>query len=245
MTATLSTETLSAAAADSLSWLSDHGFRYFKSHGHFRRKNRNGFSYIHINSVTHNRAAYHLAFYLGVQITEVESWVLRLMGDTRKVSHCDRTIWNYTANIGPASHHWQFPIPGTWTLDTLQEFPGLASEISDFVRDVALPFVEEHQEPLAVRRTMLETPGHATNIWPYRPILAIDCLYSLPEQTEADIALLDRRYERYAPRPRQEFEEFVSAIRKARNVEPCASPNGGSPTPRGNSGITEGPPSVS
>src|SRR5678815_3961879 len=100
MTATLTTESLSAAAAESLSWLSDHGFRYFKSYGHFRRKNKNGFSYVTINSVTHNRIAYHLAFYLGVQVTEVEAWILRLMGESRQVSHHDRTIWNYTVNIG-------------------------------------------------------------------------------------------------------------------------------------------------
>lgn len=244
MTATLTTETLSAAAAESLSWLGDQGFRYFKSYDYFRRKNKNGFSYITINSVTHNRIAYHLAFYLGVQITEVESWLLRLMGDPRKVSHHDRTIWNYTVNIGPTSPHWKFPIRGTWTLGGIEEFTSLASEISGFVRDLALPFVDGHQDPLALRRTLIEAPGHATNIWPYRPILAIDRLYGSPEQTEADIALLDRRYQRFAPLPRQKFDQFVSLIRKTGTVDPDDSPNGGPAASLGSSTVTEGPPSV-
>jgi hypothetical protein len=218
ITAALTTQSLSAAAVQSLSWLTEHGFRYYKSYDHFRRKHKNGFSYITINSVTHNRAAYHLAFYLGVQITEVEDWVLKLVGQTRAVSHHDRTIWNYTVNIGPSSPHWQFPIRGTWTLTALEEFDGISPEVCTFVRDLALPFLDENQDALALRRTLLESPGHATNIWPYRQILAIDCLYGSRGQTEADIAHLEKRYERYAPMPRKEFEEFVSAVRKGANL---------------------------
>ena len=223
MTTALTTESLSTATAESLGWLSDYGFRYFRSYGHFRRKNKNGFSYITINSVSHNRAAYHLAFYLGVQITEVESWLLNLLGDARAVNHHDRTIWNYTVNIGPTSPHWRHPIRGTWTLTTLEEFEQLSAEISKFVRDLALPFVDEHQDPAALRRTLIETPGRATNIWPYRPILAIDCLYGSAMQTEADIALLDKRYERYAAWPRQEFEQFVSIVRRAMELKASVS----------------------
>jgi hypothetical protein len=152
------------------------------------------------------------------------------MGDTRKVSHHDQTIWNYTVNIGPTSPHWQFPIRGTWTLGTLEEFDGVSMEISRFVQELALPFLDEHQDPLALRRTLVETPGHATNIWPYRQILAIDRLYGSLAQTESDIALLDRRYARYAQKPRQEFDEFVSAIRKTTNVEPAAAPNSRPPS---------------
>src|SRR5206468_8095946 len=85
-------------------------------------------------------------------------------------------------------------IRGTWTLNALKEFHSLATEISGFVRNLALPLVDVHQDPLALRRTLIDTPGHDTSIWPYRSILAIDCLYGSPEQTEADIALLDRRY---------------------------------------------------
>jgi hypothetical protein len=231
MSATLTTESLSAAAAESLSWLSDHGFRYLKSYHHFRRKNTNGFSYITIDSVTHNRIAYHLAFFLGVQITEVESWVLSLMRETRKVSHYDRTILNYTFNIGPSSPHWQFRIRGDWTLGALEEFSEHSPQISRFVRELALPFVLEHQDPGVLRRTLIETPGHATNsLWPYRQILAIDCLYGSPEQTHSDIALLERRYQRYAPERRQEFDQFVSAVRKAMSVEQDAAPNSRQPS---------------
>ena len=216
---TLTTEGLSTVTADELEWLTKHGYRFFRSHGHFRRKNQNGFSYIAINSVTHSRSAYYLAFYVGVQITEVESWLLRLMGNPRPISHDDRTIWNYTANIGPTSSTWRHPVPGTWTLTTLEGLKRLSGEISEFIREIALPFADAHQDPEILRRTMIETPGRATNIWPYRSILAIDRLYGSPAQTEEDIAILEKRYERYAPKPRQEFEHFVSAVRKEMQQE--------------------------
>jgi hypothetical protein len=218
MNAALTTQNLSAVTAESLAWLDEYGFRYFKSYEHFRRKNKNGFSSIAINSVTHNRVAYHLAFYLGVQITEVEAWILKLMGQTRETNHYDRTIWNYTVNIGQTSPHWQFPIRGTWTLESMEEFAGITNEVSQFIKELAIPFVDQHQDPLALRRTLIENSGHATNPWPYRQILAIDCLYGSSEQIQTDIALLDKRYERYAPRPRQEFDEFVLAVRKAKNL---------------------------
>lgn len=209
----LSTESLTDVTAARLTWLVDHGFKYFKSYNHFRRKNNNGYSYVHINSVTHNRTAYHLAFYLGVQITDVETCILELMGDTRNIDHYDRTIWNYTVNIGPSSPHWSYPIQGRWTLGSLDEFDGLKAEVNAFVRDLSLPFVTEHQNPVLIRRTLIESPGHASNIWPYRSILAIDYLIGSASQLEEDIAILDKRYEHYAAGPREEFDDFVKRVR--------------------------------
>jgi hypothetical protein len=186
----------------------------------FPSEDDNGFSYITINTVTHDRTNYHLAFNIGVQITEVETWVLRLLGQTRDVTHYDRSIWNYTVNIGPTSPHWQFPIRGSWTITSLAEFPRFVAEVSGFVKDLALPFVDEHRDPSAIRRTLIDSPGHATNIWPYRPLLAIDCLYGSLEQTEADLGLLEQRYACLAPRPRKEFDEFVAALRKVSDSVP-------------------------
>ena len=159
MTEMLTTKSLSESVADSLSWLNGYDFRYLKSYEQFCRKNSNGFSYIRINSVTNNRINYYLAFYLGVQITEVESWLLNLEGRTRKVNHNDCTIWNYTVNIGPDNHRWKSPLRGTWTLNSHEELDNLSIEISSFIRDIALPFVRDHQDPYAVRRTLIETPG--------------------------------------------------------------------------------------
>ncbi len=106
------------------------------------------------------------------------------------------------------------PIQGTWSVTTMEEFRELGAEVSGFVRDLAVPFVDEHRDPLAIRRTLIETPGHATNIWPYRPLLAIDCLYGSPEQTASDVSLLEQRYAHFAPHPRKEFDDFVAAVRK-------------------------------
>ena len=229
MSADLNTKSLTAAVAESLAWLSDVGFRYSKSKKDFGRRNDNGFSYIAVNVVTHNRIDYDLAFYLGVQITEVEAWLLKLTGDTRPLSRHDLTIWNYTVNIGPSSPHWRFPIRGIWSVSKLEGFNSISKEVNRFIRELAIPFVDEQRDPLVLRRTLIETPGHATNIWPYQQILAIDCLYGSPEQLQADFALLDRRYESYSPGPRQEFDKFVATVKKATNGEQAAAPNAAPP----------------
>jgi hypothetical protein len=207
---TLTTESLTEEAAASLGWLSQHGFKYFKSFQHFRKTNENGFSYIHLNAVTHNRSAYHLAFYLGVQITAVEKAILDIRCESRKISHHDRTIWNYTVNIGPESHGWRYPISGTWTGYSSDDFKSAAPEMSRFVSDLGLPFVTENSDPAKLRTLLIEKPGHATHIYPYRSILAVDHLFGTDQQLKDDIALLDRRYAGFGPYPRKEFDEFVA-----------------------------------
>src|SRR5678815_407891 len=220
MPAALTTENLSIAASEALSWLTDHGFRYFKSFDHFRRKNDNGVAYSTINAVTHNRQNYHLAFYLGVRITEIEAWLHQIQGLSPKIGHYDRSIWNYTVNIGPGSPHWNSPICGTWTLRDLSEFSIVSSEVCDFIRDLALPFVTAHGDPITLRGTLVDQPGHAQNLYPYQQILAIDHLYGSFEQSEADIAMLAERYRRYAAEPRAQFHEFVRLFRtQTKNVE--------------------------
>ncbi|MBP7371287.1 MAG: hypothetical protein KA923_00500, partial [Opitutaceae bacterium] len=200
--------------AASLGWLSEHGFRYFKSLQHYRKSNPNGFSYIHLNTVTHNRTAYHLAFYLGVQITEVEKAILEIRGESRKLTHYDRTIWNYTVNIGPESSNWKYPTAGTWTGLAPEDFESAAPEISKFISELGLPYVTENAEPRELRRRLIEEPRHATHLFPYRSILAIDALYGTEAQLSEDIALLDQRYAKYAPNPRKDFDQFVEAVRE-------------------------------
>jgi len=65
----------------------------------------------------------------------------------------------------------------------------------------------------------METPGHATNIWPYRQILTIDYMLSGPEAVETDISMLNERYARYAVHPRKEYDDFVEKMRKQMTVE--------------------------
>ena len=208
----MTTESLTEEAVASLGWLSQHGFKYFKSFQHFRKTNENGFSYIQLNAVTHNRNAYHLAFYIGVQITEVEKVILDIRGESRKISHYDRTIWNYTVNIGPESQNWRFQIPGTWTGYSSVDFVTLFPEISRFITDLGLPFVTENSDPAKLRKLLIDEPRHSTHGYPYRSILAIDHLFGTDQQLKEDIALLDRRYAGYGPYPRREFDEFVAQI---------------------------------
>jgi hypothetical protein len=141
------------------------------------------------------------------------------MGDNRRITHYDRTIWNYTVNIGPSSPHWPSPKPGQWALNSVDEFEDLRTEMSTFVRDIGLPFVTEHQDMATIRQTLLESPGHATNIWPYRSILAIDCLTATTTQLKADIAILDKWYEQSGSGPKKEYDDFIIRVRDKVNFD--------------------------
>jgi hypothetical protein len=209
----LTTQSLAAAVADDLGWLADEGFKYYKSFNHFSRKHEDGFSYIAINAVTHNRFHYHVAFYLAVQLRSVEQKIRSLYGDDRKLDHYDRTIWLYTVNMGPQSPNWSHPLSGTWSLRDFAEYGTIRGRIVEFVRDVAIPYVTANEDRAVLRQTLLEEPGHATHINPYEPILTIDLL-DCPGQIDDDIAVLEDRYRRYAKGPMERFRTFVDLVRK-------------------------------
>jgi hypothetical protein len=61
---------------------------------------------------------------------------------------------------------------------------------------------------------------------------------SLPATCEA-FSLSQRKLQR------EYFDRFEAICNEIRSAEPGAPPNGGPATPSGNSGVTEGPPSVS
>ena len=111
----LTTQTLTDWTADTLGFLTESGFRYFRSYTHFRRKDPHGFSYITVNATTHNRASYNLAFYFGTRIEALEHRIRQILGGDSKLDHWCRSITNYTVNIGPSSPHWSYPVRGKWS----------------------------------------------------------------------------------------------------------------------------------
>jgi len=209
----LTTESLAAAAAESLSWLSELGFKYFKSYRHFRKKTQTGFSYVSLNTVTHNRQNHQLAFYLATRVDKVEGKIKELHSRNLKLNHYDRTIWLYTVNVGPDSPHWTYPIGGTWSIGRLADFSSIEPEITSFIRDLGLPYVSDHIDPLKVHETLIRAPGHATNLYPYEQILAADLLFQ-PDHIDSDIALLRDRYRKFADQPKARFEAFISLIER-------------------------------
>ena len=204
----LTTKWLSNRASETLRFLSDHGFRYYRSFEHFRRSDSEGLSYITINPVTHNRVFYHLAFYLAVRNDPIESTIKQIVGAPTKLNHYDRSVWNYTVNIGPTSPHWNYPIPGTWSFQTERDFDSSEREIVRFVTGLALPFLSENLSKAAIRRTLLKLPGHAQNLKPYQQIFAVDILSSDVSSFEADYSLLTARYKKFHRPFQDEFCEF-------------------------------------
>jgi hypothetical protein len=84
----------------------------------------------------------------------------------------------------------------------------VAAEISGFVTDLALPYLREHEEMRTIRRTLLEKPGHAQNLKPYRQILTIDRVLGEEPQAKEDLATLETRYAGFHDGFRREFHAF-------------------------------------
>jgi len=194
--------------AHALDFLTADGFRYFRSFDHFRRDDPQGHSYVAINSVTHNRLDYHLAFYMGVRIDILESTIRQILQEPTKLTHYDRSITNYTVNIGPNSHGWSYPIAGTWNFRDERDIDSQLSEVSTFIRELALPFLERNTTSAAVRDTLLQFPRRTQNLKPFQQILAADILADDAPQLEADYSLLSERHAKWHPPLKAEFSEF-------------------------------------
>jgi hypothetical protein len=212
----LTTKSLAVEAEQLLAHLLLGDFRYFKSYHHFRKQFFGGLSYLSIDTFTHNQSIYHLAFYLGVRIDNLETLIKSLWGDDRKLSHDDRSIWCYTVNIGPSSPHWAFPIFGLWTFQSLDDFSENKDSIRTFVQELAIPYLLAHERPEAIRETLLKYPGHAQNIYPYEQILTLDLMGGENINLESDLALLEERYANHIPSFRERFHTFRDKILLAR-----------------------------
>jgi hypothetical protein len=204
----LTTESLADATRELLQSSLPSSFRYYRSFTHFRRKLSGGLSYLTINTETHDRATYHLAFYLGVRHDEVEARIRRILQLDPKLNHYARTIWCYTVNIGPGSPHWDYPIRGSWDFTDLVGLSQAAGEISEFVAELAVPYLRDHEDLSAVRRTLMESPGRAQNPEPYRQILMIDRILGDDAQSVQDLCALESRYAGFHEGFRREFEAF-------------------------------------
>ena len=200
---------------DQLAFLEVDGFRFYSTYHHLRRAHDGGCSYITIHVVAHSPGSASLAFYLAVQLSDVERKKKMLRGSAEKIGHYDRTIWCYTVNFGPGSPHWDFPIPGMWGFSQEEEVWSASTEIQAFTRQLSLPYISRHADPSEIRRTLLEERGHAQNPWPYEDILTIDLLHFGPQKVREDVGRLRESYASMHPDFRSRFENFVSIIKKA------------------------------
>ena len=209
----ISTKALTDAVAAELDWLSDSGFRYLRSVHQFRRDDSHGYSYITLNSVTHNRVDYHVAFYLGVRCDVLETLIRQIRGDSSDLTHDDRSILHYSVNTGPTNHGWRQPLIGTWTLRDSSELTSIAETIQAYMRHVALPFLEHNKTPEDIRSYLMDFPGHTQNQFPWRQILGADVLAGDQVRLEADFEALSTRYAKFVSHLRSDFETFYHAAR--------------------------------
>ena len=209
----IATKSLTEAVAGELEWLGDLGFRYLRSSQQFRRDDAGGCSYITLNTVPHNRVDYHVAFYLGVRSDALEYTIRRIRGDSSGLTHDDRSIHHYSVNTGPTNHGWRQPLIGTWTLRDLSEFSSIAAPMQSYVREVALPFLDQNQSPESIRRYLMDFPSHTQNQFPWRQIFGADVLAGGQSRVDADFEALSIRYARLVPHLRADFESFYHAAR--------------------------------
>ena len=154
-----STESITTRITDALGFLSENGFRYFKSYYHFRRKDASGYSYITINVTTRNRITYSLAFYVGTRVDPLENAIARLRSDSIKLDHYSRSTSTYTVNVGPDSHGWACPVWGNWLFQSDDEVAAAIPQVSSFIRNTMLPFINTNTTAEGVRQTLLNSPG--------------------------------------------------------------------------------------
>jgi len=216
----LTTKHVTERTAEALGFLADQGFRYFRSFLHFRRTDPAGYSYVTINAVTGDRVNYRLAFYLGVRIDALETIIQQILQQPAKLTHDDRSLLSYTVNIGPDSLNWSYPIWGMWNFSTESEFESQLPEVTAFIGDLALPFLNGNTTSDAVRTTLLETPGHAITYRLFQQVLGSAVLAGDLARLEADHALICEQHPKWHAGLKAELADFHArskAFLEARN----------------------------
>jgi hypothetical protein len=205
--ALLTTKGLTEAARAIVQPLLPESFRYLRSKSEFQCRFDGGMSFITINATSPRRGVCSLAFYLAVSHLGIENCICEIRGKEPSAGY-PHSIWSYTMNIAPASKHWSSAVPGSWLFADPGEISAAESQIRSFITEIALPYVQQHQNPAAIRMTLLEQPGHAQNLMPYQQILAVDRLLGLHAQASGDLAILEARYASVAGPYRREFALF-------------------------------------
>lgn len=168
-------------------------FRYFKSFAHFRSPFAEGISYIGFD---YAHGTVSLRF--GVRHDRIERVKRRLFrSDSQPLSHYSRTISMYSVNMGPSSPHWKHPTPATWPISGSEGLQRAAGEVAVFVKEVAEPYVVLHQDPSAIRDTLLNAPGRADQTAIECQTFAVDYLLRRRDWLEEDYEQLQKRYSNY------------------------------------------------
>ena len=78
--------------------------------------------------------------------------------------------------------------------------------------DLMLPFVQENEDLENIRHTLLEWPGHATNLYPYEQILVSSIVTNNFVRLRDDRQLVQERYKDMSESFRSRFLQFLDRM---------------------------------
>jgi hypothetical protein len=192
------------------------GFRYFKSHGQFRKAFANGTSYVQL---WHEIGYHFLSF--GIQHRLIEEVRSRLFDPTWKPRKWRAdTISMSSKYMFPTSPRWHYRIEASWPISGLQGVTRAINEIGPFLNDIVFPYLKTHEEPVAIRKTELLRPwrGGTSGFWsPDTTVFAIDVLLGERRWLEEDFEHYRRYYGGHGPYG-QALESHYEAAQKNWNA---------------------------
>jgi hypothetical protein len=174
-------------------------FKYIKSKRQFSRTFGAGESFLRLE-FSHGRI--HLRF--GALIHQVEQIRTEIFGN----SSAFYTIGKYSSNMGPDSWHWPYPVYPSWIIPRSEGIERTSREVADVVNDVVLPYLTTHEDPAAIRATLLHTPGRSDDFRSSQTIFSIDRLLGRRDWLDDDYRLLqEQRLAEAARRQRAALEQ--------------------------------------
>jgi hypothetical protein len=158
------------------------GFRYYRSYGQYRRPFANGIALVDLGFV---RGVFD-GFAYKIHHRLIERAFARIFDPDGKLGK-----YGPTTILGDSRYHGvDWPISGSHGLELA------ADGIRAFVGDVVLPYLRTHEEPEAIRRTILYEHGKTPWSWPpHVTVFTIDALLGQRGWLDEDFAHYDRYYE--------------------------------------------------
>jgi hypothetical protein len=133
------------------------GYRYLRTKGVFHLSDATADQYVSLD-----RGKGILSLRFGLTHHSVERARESLFGPRAgRLQHTPLTISMYTANMGPHSQGWHLPYRVQWPVLGQDGLSLAVPQITAFVEETVLPYLEHHRRPEAIRNTYLQTPRHA------------------------------------------------------------------------------------
>lgn len=164
------------------------GFRYTRSRTQLRKTGKPFSDDLSIDVTSRSGASYAIAFYVGVVHADVEKFVANMEG--RPVSPYDRTIFQYSVNVGKQK---VLPFGGPvwwWGLPQDGALEKIGAEIRQFVTGFAFAYHFHFHELETIRDSLVNRDGLALNMHPFKHVLAIDALLSDDDHVASYLRLL-------------------------------------------------------